>query len=670
MIKKYYLAEVSQDSELYAAEGLSYSEPIELDIKDQVVPIKVDELKSCEIDEGKIKIGIKQPEGWSLGLEYEITLSQKDENGELAKLFTITQADEEEGVSLKGTTIKLEDMYISGSAKINLNDSAIVLGEAPEFSYNLSIDKIKKAVVVMDENFKIDPVSQTVELPDEVLQYIKGVKWNPSGIVIKYKNNLPEGNDIKLVVSSEFLDLAQEEYTVEPGDGETEQTIDILCKQDWETPFGKEEGQFSKIDFSAELNLSNYNAADNTLVIYNVESKKTYTIGMTIEPQLDWQAIYIDSSIATQSGSFNTGVNLGSMLGDNEIFKTFADKIELINVPIYLYCDFPPLFGDDVDFEGNIKAYLADKDDATKIVAGSEKYFLGSRDAEGNEKNGTLVPCAEPEAKTNDEGELTTEYSSSSIKVAPSTMADLINTSLKEKDGVLYMDYSIGLTSKASGEGESQVTQDVIEITTAKLDEFKDKTITIGISAVIILPLEFNVIGDDGIDFDIASLINSADSSSEESEENSDKEEDLLKRSADDSSMDQISEYLKAIDKVGLTLSISKLPLKVTPATEGDGIKFVFDLDGNERTVSGEQRGTVFEPQALDLTNGQVDIDVEKLLETNPLVPTFGLKIPKGKFTFMRDMNISMNAKVNIQTKNDYKIKLFDFTENESESEE
>lgn len=642
IVKKYFIMEIAQESKLDSAEGLTLSEPISFDIPEQTIELSSDDIKYCKIDEGKLSLKVLQPENWKdVALEYNVVLTQNQE-----ELLSIDQSDEAEGKSLKNLAIKFENFEIKGSANIKLNNSTVDFTQMPFFQYGMDIDRIAEAEVVMNDSFNPEPVNMNEELPEEVLNYIKKIVWGKSGVIIEYSNTLPENNDILIKISSKFLGLENQEYKIETGESEEPRTIEILCQDEWPTPLGKNAGEFSAVDFNAELEFGeNFNKEANTLKIYGIESNKNYKISMTVKPEFNnWQAVYINSDVANQSSSLNTGVNLGSILGENEIFKNFADKIELTTVPIRLYCDIPPII-DGIEFKGKIKAYLADEK-TEETIENTEQYLLGTED-----DFAVLVSKTEPELTKNEAGELTTVFpiSGSSVEIDDTVMAKIINTSLKNKDGVLGMDYSIGMNS-TSEEGSIKILKENFE--SLKNSDPKE----IKISAVVILPLEFNVSDEDGLNIDFASLLKS-DSKDGETEE-----KDLLQRSSDNSTMNNISQYLEAIENVGVTLNISKMPFK----TE-NGIKFVIDLDGDERSVDGETRGDKFEPQALVLPEVTLDVDVKKLLETNPLVPTYSLNVPKGKFSILRDMNISVNAKLKITTKDDCLIPL-DFGSGSSES--
>ena len=625
-----FIVSVYEDSKLKSASNLTLADPLDLKIDTQTFEIENDsDLVSCEIEEGSLTIAVDEPPSWeNVDLEYTINLSGSY-NADLNKT--------DNSIDLAGKSLENADITAEGTATVTLKNSTLVFTDMPELKINLDVKKIASAVVKLDDSFKSE-TDITQELPDDTLKFIKKIKWNPSGIKITYENRLPEGNDIVLSTSSSFLDISKSETIYANTTKTAEDPLELFCEQDRTTVLGKEDGEFSTIDFKASVSFVGYDEENKTLEVKNVEPNETYSLSLNIEPVFDWEEITIKPDDTNQNGSINTGMNLGSVLSDNEMFKDFAENVELTSVPVYLYCDFPKTLFDDAKFSGKIKAFLADKEKAEEdsenlvVLDGTEPiYFLGSVEGTGD-----LEPAAVPEIAKNEDGEITTNFADiqSSTDVSPSLMAGLINDSLSNSNGVLCLDYSLGLSS------------DEITVSKEQFEKMKEKSepTSIKIAAAIVLPLEFNVKEDFTIALD--SMLN----------KDKDEDWDLLNRKAEDNTADKISKYLSAIDEVGLAIKLSKLPIKSDSA-----LRFEFDMDGE---------GGTFDTQTVSLDGKKaISLEPQKIIETNPLQPSFGIVVPQGNFSFKRDMNISMNVKLNISTKEGEILDFAELFDNSGEEE-
>ncbi|MCR4736496.1 MAG: hypothetical protein K5829_15980 [Treponema sp.] len=650
-----YKVYVDPTSQLKKAEDVSIAAPFTFSVDDVTLSLGNDSaLKSCTVEEGSMNVQIDIPNSWeNFDLEYEIELT-----GGINATFTSNETSHD----LANESFTNEDVSASSDIEdVQLSNSTIDFENPPILSIDLNLEKIKSAAIEFSNDFATS-VNHTQELPKEVLKYIKGITWNPSGIEIVCTNTLPAGNDITVNVESDFLDLSNSTVLETAGEADP---LSIKCAQNLFTAIGSGENEFSSIDFSASLafeNLTGGEGETKILTINNIEFNDevdeegnplptTYQISLVINPVFDWENIKInaDSEGINQSDTVNTGMNLSSILSGNEMMADFAGSIELTKVPMYLYCDLPSVLGDSTGFSGTIKGFLADGDDDTLTpLENTEVYFLATENEDGTYSDAVLESASCPNLETNADGELITNLKNSpaSSDIPETAMATLISKSMDEAyaNSVLCMSYDLGLSSSDADDGTITIRKKDFDA----LVENSEPTF-IRISAIIELPLEFNVTS--SISKDLTSLIHST--SEEDSEE--DDSWDLLGRSSE-SNLDNIENYIQAVDSLNLDYAISKLPVKSSSSL---GIKI--DLDGD---------GTAFEESTLSISNGSLAVDPEKILTTNPLQPTLSLVIPEGSFSLLRDLTVGMRINLGLKVKEDYEIDFSSLIPSAQPSEE
>ena len=618
---------IDSNSKLASATGITL-ESIELTVDSQTFDIgDASGLKSCTIgDDSSLTIGIDYPDGWeNVNVSYELNVSGG------INLSNVTGT-----VDLKDKVFTCQPITAGGSASISLSNSTIIFGEDAKMNIDIDIKEIKEAVIELQDSF-----NQQVEFEQDltstgILDYIKAVTWNQSGVKIIYSSTLPEGNSINLTTKSDFLginDTASIVNTSAMPNGSAE--IPLYCCDEgetWPTPLGEGAGKFSKIDFNATVTFGNdaYNAENKTLKIVNIGLGKTYTISLEVEPKFDWKDITLNGSLIHKEDKMNTGVNLSSMFPADSAFSDFASKVEFDELQLYLFCDLPNVLGDDdAGFTGKIRAFLGDaaasKPEDNDVDEDADIYLLGS--ANGNAK---LTPCVAPDLMLTEDGkEVRVDFadvaSSKNANVAP-----LINASLSGTNGVLCLDYNIVFTSGNDG-SDPVITSEQLE----NAKNASNESTAIKISAYVVIPFSFNVKDENGIDFDIIKLMGK-DSSS-------DPNWDLLSRTEkmDTSSFDQA---LDLIDTAAIKFTSSKMPV----TTSQGSIKLVVDLDGD---------GTKFAEQDIPLKAGSIAVNPKDVLELYPMQPTLKLVIPGGtstapnKVSFPKEMVFATKLALSITTK-------------------
>ena len=555
---KTFYALVSQDSQVFKADGISLSEPIESSQESTFNIGNDSALKSCEIKKGKLAVDFAFPTEWT-GIEinsYQIDLTG-GLNVTLAynKLLDSSTRKEfdfaEVGLTQQQKTFVNTDINANTRVNIKMTNASLqfIDSDNPEKKINPSvkveakIEEVASALVVLQKASSGDSASQNSEessfntrvedsqkLSNDILNAIQSIKWNPSGLSISYLNTLPAENELKLKFNSNFFGISNLEKTFEFTEitegSENRKTLDFLSTgvgaEGFETKLGNNaaDNEFNSIDYSAELILPDYNVdsdGNKTITVRNVEPGETYLIDLVITPKPDWYAVYIKSNLTNQEGKISTGLNLSSLMKgmEDKLGDNLANKIKIQSLPLYLFCQIPAIDNvfNEPKFVGTINAYIGDENN--EQVPGTKNiYLLGKEKEDGELEDGKLVNADIPEFlfDENNKNMVISNLISNLNGVEPVDMKDLIDTSA---DGSLCVDYNVRFETGKNGN---------VEILADKLKNIP--TTSIKLSGLVKLSLSFDV--NEPINMDVLKLVKG---DSEENSENEDDSGDLLGRS-------------------------------------------------------------------------------------------------------------------------------------------
>lgn len=585
------------------------------------------DFESCEIDSGSIEVVFNKPESWSgINLNYVINTTGALE---------ATISDSNPQYDLSGKTIRNGDIDVKTVMSVGFKNATISFIDSegkkqnPSVSINTKIEKIKSAVVNLGTDYNAR-IQQTETLSDEVLNIVRDIVWNRSGIEIDYTNTLPEGNEMVINMTSDFLGFNNDKRVIVHTEENETEKIEYLCEDGRKTKFGKEPGEFSAIDVLAEFSFPNYDPIEKTIKVQNVEPGKKYKLAFEIKPVFDWESISIDSSVSNQSGVINAGLNLSSIFNgvDEALGINLAESVEIKALPLYLFCDIPAVEGafEDPQYRGTIKAFVGDENNNPVLDDNGESveiYLLG-----GDSKTNILPSLSAPELKPNENNEITMDLAVELNKLngyEGIDLSKLITTS--STDGLLCIDYDVTFVTG---------NDDAITLTADTIKKLIEGPTSIKLSAFVVLSLDFNVTSP--VELDLIKF-----TGKDTSEENY----DLLGRQ-EPTSFEDLQKFIDMIESVAITYAPSEIPFHFYPFDNAnDFMKLVIDLDGD---------GTDFEERELSLKGDVFTENPSSILGIYPLQPKLNLVIPVGNLSIPREMKFSTRIDLGISTNGQIKI--------------
>lgn len=599
-----YLGTIASGSVLSRVEGITVDTPISIPSVNSSIDLSSysNTFTSCTIDRGSLNTHITFPEAWSgITVTYGMSAS-----GGLS--FTMPA---EEGVSktvdLSGKTITPQSISISTTMSFRLTNATFTLADLT-FAVSSQIEKFSS--INLELSGLTTSFSQSQALPDSVIETVKSIGLGVCGLTGTYTNTFPTGNNISLTASSNFLGLTPSTQTFEAGTSNGE--ISLLTSGSRTVQIGSPSPKFNSWDFSASIALPGSDSSHpNRLTIQNVESGATYSIAMTLTPQIDWSQITIDTSNFSLNNSSDLGFSLGSLFQefDNQFHTSFASEIAIDSLPVYLYCSKPEVNED------------SDNPFDNAAFSGSVSLYTGNTSANTEPLvNGSITFQNPPDLQISN-NVVKTDISASQSSIH-SDLSSIINSSAGSTDN-LHLDYNLTFTS-GNGEPRITITPDMLSAT--------NSASVIGVTAMIIVPLKFST-KTNPLEIDIFSLMGGSMTSG-----------DLFGRSAA-SDFDQIQEYLRTIRYVSLTYDAKKMLFYSNPDislkvdfTEPE-IHKTCNLSGDTLTVYGSE--------------------IDSMLSTYPLAaPSVKICIaPNTTLSISRVLGIDMSLALKIKT--DGKVTLF-----------
>ena len=632
-------ASFSDDSTISRATGLTMSiDPVFIN---QEVKIETeDAFVSCEIgdksetEKSLLSILTKLPDGWTgVTADREINLSgaitaadaEFDQTGEsdeyLIKRTLLlngkTYSKKETGGVLSG------DINVGGTINISLNNADIVLpnGEAPKIMISTLCRITKVKSMTIDLSKYESPIETKVEvnedLPSEVSDFIEKIQLNPSGMNVKYYNTLPAENDIEFTVKSGFFGIADKTDTMTGGTGTADEPsgkMEFLGE-------GKTVNTASEniIDFSAEMGFPGKTEKNPDYVtLKNIEIGKSYAVGVTVEPVFDWEYITLKTANTAVKGNVDTGLNVSKIfksltdeLGDD----SFISRIELTQIPLYLYSIVPSVI-EDFTFTGELSAAAYDAEDnlVGEKIKITDDFVISD----------SVLPALEFNAADS----IVTGFGDTSHH--STNIADLFNA---HASGNIKIDYDFQL-----GKNETEGGDSVIMIAKTDLEQFDEDSVSIRLHARLVLPLELKVAEldenpNEPVVIDIMKLMDLEPG------------DDLFSRS-EPTDLDDMEKYIDAIDSAGIRYSVKNNVL------QSDKVPYI-ELDTQDDSLQNEKYNISFSTGTLNI---EID-DMKDILRSYPFSPTVKLKIPVGTYKIPRNAEAGVGLSVYIKT--DGTVNLF-----------
>lgn len=633
-------ASFSDDSTISRATGLTMSiDPVSIN---QAVKIETeDAFVSCEIgdksetEKSILSITTKLPDGWTgvtadrkINLSGAITAADAefDKTGEsdeyLIKRTLLLNgkiySKKETGGVLSG------DINVGGTINISLNNADIVLpnGEAPKIMISTLCSITKVNSMTIDLSKYKSPIETNIEvnedLPSEVSDFIETINLKPSGMNVSYYNTLPEGNDIGFTVNSSFFGIADKTDTMTGGTGTADEPsgkMEFLGE-------GKTVNTASEniIDFSAEMEFPGKTEKNPDYVtLKNIEIGKSYAVGVTVEPVFDWEYITLKTASTAVKGNVDTGLNVSEIfksltdeLGDN----SFISRIELTQIPLYLYSIVPSVI-EDFTFTGELSAAAYDAEDnlVGEKIKITDDFVISD----------SVLPALQKAAGSDS---IVTGFGDTSHH--STNIADLFNA---HASGNIKIDYDFNL-----GKSDAESSDPTIEIKKDDLDGLGEDSVSIMLHARLVLPLELSVARLDGnsnepVVIDIMKLMDLEPG------------DDLFSRN-EPTDLDDLEKYIDAIETAGIRYSVKNNVL------QSDKVPHI-ELDTQDDSLQNEKYNISFSTGTLNI---EID-DMKDILRSYPFSPTVKLKIPVGTYKIPRNAEAGVGLSVYIKT--DGTVNLF-----------
>ena len=632
-------ASFSDDSTISRATGLTMSiDPVSIN---QAVKIETeDAFVSCEIgdksetEKSILSITTKLPDGWTgVKATREINLSGAitAADAEFNKTNEFGEYLINRNLALNGKTYSKKeidgvvsgDINVGGTINISLNKADIVLpnGEAPKIMISTSCSITKVTSMTIDLSKYESPIETKVEvnedLPSEVSDFIEKIQLNSSGLNVKYYNTLPEGNDIGFTVNSSFFGITDKTDTMNGGTGTADNpsgNMEFLgTEKSVDTASNK------TIDFKAEMEFPGKTEKNPDYVtLKNIEIGKSYAVGVTVEPVFAWEYITLKTASTAVKGNVDTGLNV------SEIFKSLTDelgddsfisRIELTQIPLYLYSIVPEIV-QDFTFTGNLTAAAYDAE--AKLVGDAIEID------DDSVMPASVLPALQKAAGSDS---IVTGFGDASQYT---NIADLFNV---HASGNIKIDYNFNLRKSDSGSSDP-----TIEIEKGKLEQFGEDSVSIRLHARLVLPLELKVAEldenpNEPVVIDIMKLMDLEPG------------DDLFSRS-EPTDLDDMEKYIDAIETAGIRYSVKNNVL------QSDKVPHI-ELDTQDDSLQNEKYNISFSTGTLNI---EID-DMKDILRSYPFSPTVKLKIPVGTYKIPRNAEAGVGLSVYIKT--DGTVNLF-----------
>lgn len=634
-----FIATISNDSKLKKATGITYDIPKAYPISSEIDLGKDSQFESCEIGDGSIKTKLTLPEDWS-GIS--ITYTMESSGG-----IEIPEEDVSKNngvINLSGKTFEPKKTTFTTKLKLKLQN-ATYTSNTVKLDISSEIKKFNKIALNLSEMSDLN-ISKNDNLPSGLTSSVKSIKLNKSGLKATYKNTFPEGNDITIKANSAFFGINGKSSTLSSGMKATdkEKTFELMSDDVRTVNISSsitdtESNKFSKWDFNTQVFLPGVTEESTNkklLTISNVEPGQKYEISMNITPEINWEEIVINMSslpaLNDANNPFKGENNLN--FGLNSIFSNFdssfgsdlSKNIQLSSIPIYIYFNKPEIKGDPFGSFGlkGSASFCAKKDDGTVL---KEKEILKS--------DQIINPQNEPQLTTkllNDVNVVKTDISTKPSSFS-ADLADILNAT--KEAGSLYIKYDLGISGQNGG--DVTITHDLLN---------SDSSASIGVIAVVVLPLKFQV-SENGINLNLMDLMNS--DSKDDSATKTDKEKDIFGRD-EKTSTDDYDKYIDAIKEVFVDYKVTKNVFYAkNETTTKDPIQLTVDFKGTGISQSyGLQSGR------LSFSNNEID----KLLNTYPLEVDAAISIlPSTAFSITRQYAIGIKIDLGLAT--DGTIPLF-----------
>lgn len=595
-----FIADLSSDAKISKAKGVTAKRD-NIDIGEQTVPFSLDSVSDVTIGKGELKTELVKRR--SSGEKCEINYSF---NTSGALIITDARGD----VDLHAKEISNQDLKITPTASLDFMGATLDLSEL-KFTYSCSIDEIALVTVNLTELAPdFDPhKDEGKPLTDDVTKMVKEIWFDESDFEITYTNTLPEGNDINLCLNSSFLNIENKNIKLEAGktdeDASFKSPRDDVALDGKPTKIGEDN---AAVDFTADIELPEYDSVNKTCVLKNVvPSKKDaepqkYKLGVNVVPHIEWSEALVDLSDSEmdKSDEVDTPINFGSMM--SALGDEFCRNVKIDSVPVYIYSEKPDM-------------------DAFKDVSiGGKITVIGAESVDLLKEGETLdLSKNRPDLMLDETGKIAQVDLS---KIESACGGDIASTISFSSNEGLKIKYDIHITGIS---GEKNIRM--------KKSELNGQKTSLANYAYIVIPFVFNV----SSDTDMAMPGIGGD-------DNGGEKNDLFGRSEAPTESSMLS-FLDAVESFTIFMTSTKIPFYYDPLQNkgNKSVEFVMDLDSDG-----------FDDPPLNIENGSYEMsgeDIKGAYAAYPYSPSVKIRFPSGKMSILSDM--TLESRIDFQLKTD-----------------
>ncbi len=578
---------------------------IDVSLPPQTIPLSLPaEFEKATIAAGSMKFTAQMPNEWSdITIEEKMKVVQSGADG-----FSIDPSD----YRPLGNTISLENQKLNNQStlsctpafKVKLNNATYTKQDSLPITLALDIKKFKEITL---QNPSGLTVNREQDVPQDMKDWVKKIKFKTVSAKIKLDNGLPAENDIKIRLSSTSFKMLLPQGKVFVS-GKTEQ--EYSCNGG--AAFDLDIESLSKFDLKAQIILPN--TTGTTFTLKNIETGKDITLSGSIQFNPDWEEIILKAK-ANQTVSFpQTG-----RMDLSELTSKLKDSgIELEEIPAYFY-------------------------------AGSDSGLLGS-----TKMNVKLTATYIKTGETTDTSAVLVDKNNVALKALPvgTFPSDKIFTGAIPDAMLSIKQGESGITKTLAGimndypknlQLTCTLNMGEIPITRAKYNTLKDKKPKVSIDLVLDVPVGFKVASNRTFSLMDMFGINMSGT-------------DLFgRRSAHDKPFgldDQILDSLQALNvHINLKNDLSgPVPKCILRFKDGLGNPINDDF-GNpiEKKITAA---------AVEQTVTLTSSELKKLLKKYPVSPELVLELPQGSYSLKRDFKLGASITVSAETDIDYSMKV------------
>lgn len=422
------------------------------------IPLPED-FQRATIGVGEIKLSMEQPADWSgITIAEQTKITQAGAGGLAVNPGSFQPLNTP--VSLVGQTLNNQrTLTYEPKLKVKLAHATYTYQENLSVNFNVSIHTFSSITLKNKENFS-KPQSDPV--PDGMKNWVKTIHFSTVTAKVKLNNGLPEGNAIKIKLSSTCFQMPEQERTFPAGVSESTPVYQGGSNFDLDVE------HLDNFDLKPQVLLPGYNEHDNTFTLSDINTDSKIEFSGAVNFDLNWDSMTLKAK-NNQTTSFP---KTGSMDLSRLTSKLKNASIKLEEIPAYFYA-------------GSNSGLLKNEAMDVKLMA---KYVkTGETGATSDDlvsKNGAELKPLPAGTFTSDKKTFTGSIPAAMLAIkkgeagVKTTFADIMNDYPKD----LQLIYTLSMNE--------------ITISRAEYEKYKDKNPKIGIDLLLDLPAKFKVESD------------------------------------------------------------------------------------------------------------------------------------------------------------------------------